>query len=182
MQSYIEKIAQKIVEVAKKENSRLLNISSFNNPEVGIYHMPELAFAYLCGQEIMLSATEIFVEEIPKWEREVNLGNGGPTDLVFSFEDGRKIAIEFKMRDTGDAYIGDVDKLSNIQDSNTVRLFCAVIDAFAKNTLSDGRVVKIEKDRRTNIIGIESFKTNQSWYKGEICAVVGIWQVRSVSC
>lgn len=181
MQLYIERISQKIVEVARKENSRLLNIASFNNPEVGIFQMPELAFAYLCGKEIMLSSKEIFGEDIPKWERELNLGNGGPTDLLFTFKDGGRIAIEFKMRDTGDAYIGDVDKLSNIQDSNVVKIFCAVIDVFVKDDLcSDGRIDKIEQDRRTEKLALESFKTNQSWYQREVCGVLGIWKVNPV--
>jgi len=178
MKKYIDDIIKKIVEVAKKENKELMQIADNNlNSELGIFHMPELAFAYECGKQIMQNSNNIFGENIPKWCREVDLGNGGPSDLVFQFNDESKIVIEFKMRDTGDAYISDVDKLSKLQDRKIVKLFCAVIDTMKKDLLFDGRVKKINSDPRTETFYLDSFNTNQTWYKSEVHALIGIWKI-----
>ncbi len=179
MERYIQNITDKIVQVAKEENRKLLSIASNKlNSELGIFQMPELAFAYECGKQIMQNANEIFEENIPEWCRELDLGNGGPTDLVFILDDGQKIAIEFKMRNTGDAYIGDLNKLSNINDGEVIKLFCAIVDTMEKDLPYDGRVSKINEDKRTEKLYINSLKTNQTWYKSDVYALIGIWKVR----
>ena len=180
MEPYLQGIVEQILAVVKKENSELLNFAENEiNSELGIFHMPELAFAYQCGKQVMLHAEKIFGENIPKWGREIGLGNGGLTDLVFIFNDGKKIAIEFKMRTTGEAYIRDIDKLSKIKDVNITRILVAVIDAFAKEPLSDGRVMEIDNDDRSVKLGpIKVLETKQSWYKREVSAVVGIWKIK----
>ena len=178
MERYIQNITDKIVQVTKEENRELLSVASNKlNSELGIFQMPELAFAYECGKQIMQNANEIFEENIPKWSRELDLGNGGPTDLVFIFDDGRKIAIEFKMRNTGDAYIEDLNKLSGISDSKVIKIFCAIVDIMEKDLPYDGRVSKIDNDIRTEKLYINSIKTNQSWYKTDVYALIGIWKV-----
>ena len=178
MEKYIDNIRRKIVEVAKKENNELIKIADSNlNSELGIFHMPELAFAYECGKKIMQDSDNIFGDNTPKWCRELKLDNRGPSDLVFQFKDESKIVIEFKMRDTVDAYISDVDKLSKLQDRKIVKLFCAVIDTMKKDLPFDGRVKKINDDKRTETLYLDSFKTNQTWYKSEIHALVGIWKI-----
>ena len=51
MEKYIENIASKIIEVVEKENQQLMTIAkSGANSKIGIFHMPELAFAYECGK------------------------------------------------------------------------------------------------------------------------------------
>ena len=178
MEKYIDNIRRKIVEVAKKENNELIKIADSNlNSELGIFHMPELAFAYECGKKIMQDSDNIFGDNTPKWCRELKLDNRGPSDLVFQFKDESKIVIEFKMRDTVDAYISDVDKLSKLQDRKIVKLFCAVIDTMKKDLPFDGRVKKIDDDPRTETLSLDSFKTNQTWYKSEVHALVGIWKI-----
>lgn len=178
MERYIDSIINKIVEVAKNENQELMQIANNDlNSELGIFHMPELAFAYECGKQIMKKPNNIFEENIPQWCREFDLGNGGPSDLVFNFANGYKIVIEFKMRDTADAYLSDLTKLSKLQDEKTVKLFCAVIDTMKKDLPFDGRVTKINDDKRTKNLYLDSFKTNQTWYKSEVHALVGIWKV-----
>lgn len=187
MELYLSRIAQKIYNVAMEENNHLLRLSKNPlNPNLGLFHMPELAFAYQCGKEIMLNANEIFGENIPRWGREVKIDTGGPTDLVFTFNDGRKIAIEFKMRDTEDAYISDIDKLSNIKDHNVLRVFCIVVDVFAKDLLivnnklinvKDGRVLTIQNDSRTKKLLLKRFYTNQTWYKSDVNVLVGVWKI-----
>ncbi|RLA84606.1 MAG: hypothetical protein DRG78_00880 [Epsilonproteobacteria bacterium] len=179
MDKYIKNIIEKIIAVAKKENKQLLQIANNDlNTELGIFHMPELAFAYECGKQIMQNPNDIFGENIPQWSRELDLGNGGPSDLVFVFNNGYKIVIEFKMRDTADAYINDLDKLSELIDTKIIKLFCAVIDVFPKDLENDGRVKKINDDKRTANLELVSFKTNQTWYKSEVHALVGIWKVK----
>ncbi len=174
----LKKLAECICKVAEEENNELLEITENpSNATIGLFHMPELAFAYECGKHIMLNAKEIFGDNVPKWEREINLGNGGPTDLVFIFGDGQKIAIEFKMRDTIDSYKSDITKLSNIQDNNVIKLFCAVVDVFTKDLGKDGRVQGFEDDPNIKNLCLENFVTHQTWYKTEVSAVVGVWQL-----
>jgi len=182
-ETYIKRCIEKIEGVVIKENKLLSKIAESDttnnlNKDIGIFHMPELAFAYECGKNIMLDANNIFDGNIPKWHRELDLGNGGPSDLVFEFKDKSKIVIEFKMRDTIEAYISDLKKLSKLQDEKTVKLFCAVIDVFANTSEKDGRVVKINNDKRTKKPYIKLFETRQAWYKKEVKALVGIWEVK----
>jgi len=178
MKKYINEINKQILEVAEKENKQLMQIANSDlNSELGIFHMPELAFAYECGKQIMQNANNIFENNIPQWCREFDLGNGGPSDLVFNFNDGYKIVIEFKMRDTAEAYLRDLAKLSKLNDEKIIKLFCAVIDVFPKDLENDGRVKKIDTDLRTKKLVIKSFNTNQRWYKSEVHALIGIWKV-----
>jgi len=178
MEKYIDNIVRKIVEVAKKENNELMKIADNNlNSELGIFHMPELAFAYMCGKKIMQDSYNIFGDNIPKWSRELKLDNGGLSDLVFEFNDESKIVIEFKMRDTVDAYIRDVEKLSELQDKKIVKLFCAVIDTMKKDLPFDDRVKKINSNPKTKTLYCDSFKTNQTWYKSEVYALIGVWKI-----
>lgn len=180
MERYVQNITDKIVQVAKTENEKLMSISNNAiNSKLGIFHMPELAFAYECGKQIMQNANEIFEGNIPEWCRELVLDkSAGPTDLVFAFEDEQKIAIEFKMRDTEYAYTGDLDKLSNIKDNNVTRIFCAIVDTMEKDLPYDGRVLKIENDERTEKLYINSFKTNQTWYASSVYASIGVWKIK----
>jgi len=178
MTKYIQNITDKIVQVVKTENKMLMHISNQkSNSRIGIFNMPELGFAYECGKQIMQNANEIFEGNIPEWSRETQLENGGLTDLVFSFNDGTKIAIEFKMRDTSDAYISDIKKLSEIKNNQVTKIFCAIVDTMEKDLPYDGRVRNINEDERTKELYLESFKTNQSWYKSNVYALIGLWIV-----
>ena len=64
-----------------------------------------------------------------------------------------------------------------MQYGKIVKLFCAVIDTMKKDLPFDGRVKKINDDKRTETLYLDSFKTNQTWYKSEIHALVGIWKI-----
>lgn len=191
MEKYIDGIARKIVEVAEEENKQLMAIANNDaNSKIGIFHMPELAFAYECGKQIMQNSNEIFGNNIPKWYREYKLENEGLTDLVFVFDDGQTIAIEFKMRDTGDAYINDLDKLSKFKDHKVTRMFCAIIDTLEKDLPQDGRVDKINAFEENNfkvkkVLSYKTdefttFKTNQTWYTSNVSALVGIWVLETL--
>lgn len=69
------RIAEIIFETAISEDKELSVITN-----QGIFHMPELAFAYQCGKAILKEAHTIFDGLSVTWIREANLGNGGPTD------------------------------------------------------------------------------------------------------
>jgi hypothetical protein len=184
MERYIEGITKKIVEVAKNENKELMQISNNDlNSELGVFHMPELAFAYECGKQIMQNANNIFGENIPQWCRELNLGNGGPSDLVFIFNDGYKIVIEFKMINDKYAYRKDLEKLSEL-DGKVYKIFCALIDINKKeldnDNIIDGRVMDINQYitknlYKTKILKDNLFKTNHS--RTHMYCYVGIWQL-----
>ncbi len=170
----IDNLAKLITEVAKKENDVLSGI-----PDLGIFHMPELAFAYECGKAAMLNSAEIFGHNTPIWVREKDLGNGGPTDLLFEFNDGNKIAIEFKLRDNSDSYKKDVVKLSKLPDENTIKIFCALIDVFDKKLPDDGRQEEVEANsgHQIKVISKSSFPTKQNWYQTPTSCVVCLWLV-----
>ena len=180
MEKYIENIAKKIIEVAEEENKQLMAIAkSGANAKIGIFHMPELAFVYECGKQIMQNSNEIFGDNIPEWCRELGLGNGGLTDLVFAFNDGQKIAIEFKMINDKYEYRRDLDKLSKL-DKNTVKIFCALVDINKKeldgDNITDGRITYIEEGNKSySITPIRKklFETKNS--RANMFGYVGIW-------
>jgi len=178
-ETYLIKIAETIGKVAEQEDTEL---KEFNE---GIFHMPELAFAYKCGKQIMKNSDMIFGDIKPKWKREVDLGNGGPTDLVFEFDNDRKIAIEFKMRDTRHSYKRDLEKLAKLNDKNTVRIFCALIDVSNKDLPDDGRQKYVEEFDGMEVRSLNepkvSFEINQDRYPSLLVScVVGVWSVGSV--
>lgn len=148
--------------------------------------MPELAFAYDCGKAIMLKRRDIFGDVDVSWERELNLKNGGPTDLVFKLhKENRLIAIEFKLRDTKDAYLRDVNKLlalrsENVDGMEITRVFCALVDAFSDKCQSDARITSLDVHPCLRRIGdsIFSFSTKQKRFTGNaISCVVCLWEV-----
>lgn len=176
MLEVMQRIGQAIASVAMREDADLNSISG-----EGIFHMPELAFAYACGKAIMARSSEIFGEAIPKWRREANLGNGGPTDLVFEYADGTRIAIEFKLRSSGLAYQQDIAKLLRLDPTTHCTAFCALVDTFTTQLPDDGRIGSVESYDKARVVSLlepkPSFPSRQSWYTNDVCCVVGFWSV-----
>lgn len=170
----LSRIAEIICETSFSENLALKEIAS-----EGIFHMPELAFSYQCGKEIMREAKSIFGNLKVDWIREEDLGNGGPTDLVFKIENGEVLAIEFKLRDTAKAYEKDIIKLCKIKDPKTTKVFCALVDVFNTKLPDDGRQKYIESlpDYQVKSLGKKSFDTIQKTYKGQVSCVACVWSV-----
>lgn len=171
---HMTRIAEIIFETAISEDKELSLIAN-----QGIFHMPELAFAYQCGKAILKEAHAIFDGLSVTWIREGNLGNGGPTDLVFKLENGDTLAIEFKLRGTATAYKKDIIKLCKIKQPNTSKIFCALIDVFDSKLPDDGRQSYIESmaGYKVTSLLIKSFKTKQNWYQSKTSCVVGAWSV-----
>lgn len=170
----LEKIGEIICKVAEAENTLLLDIHN-----EGIFFMPELAFAYECGKHIMQKKEICFPQKSVKWLREYNLGNGGPTDLVFEIGLGEKLAIEFKKSNTDLSYAEDIKKLSDIDDSKCRKVFCALIDVFDHALPDDGRQRNIEELEQYNIITISkhTFRTKWTKYKSNLNCVVCVWSI-----
>lgn len=169
----VYRIAEIISNLAKSENDTLYKIAG-----KGIYHMPERAFVYECGKAIMANSSEIFGGNAVWWLPEIDLGNGGPSDLFFELESGYKIVIEFKLRNTMYEYEKDIIKLSKIEDRNTVRLFCALVDVFDSKLPDDGRQGYIENlsEYNVQVLSKTVFPTT-THSKSPISCVVCIWSV-----
>ncbi len=169
----VNEIAKIITKVAKAEDSLLLRVAN-----EGIFHMPELAFAYECGKQIMVNSEQVFGSNTAVWAREKNLGNGGPTDLVFELSNEYRVAIEFKLRDTSESYIKDTIKLSKLNES-TLKFFCALIDVFDTALPDDGRqkIIEQKSEYQVNEIQKTHFQTKQNWYSSPVSCVVCIWSV-----
>lgn len=174
----LSKIAEIICKTAVSENTILREIAN-----EGVFHMPELAFAYQCGKKIMQESNSIFDGSNVKWIREENLGNGGPTDLVFKLENGETLAIEFKLRDTTEAYEKDIIKLCKIKDPKTTKLFCALVDVFTSKLPDDGRQRHIESLPGYLVTPIKkiSFDTLLQIYKSQVSCVACVWSVENSS-
>ncbi|KFZ37103.1 hypothetical protein HR45_12785 [Shewanella mangrovi] len=173
----LERIAEIIYETAEQEDKELLEIAN-----EGIFHMPELAFVYQCGKSIKKDANRIFGHDDVKWIRELDLKNGGPTDLVFENRDDETLAIEFKMRATDTAYQNDIMKLCRIERPNTKKLFCALIDEFDEPKQKDLRQERVEliEGVKVTLIFRNKFKTIQHWYASQVSCVVCVWLVESI--
>jgi len=174
MEDTLKKIAETIGDVAVTEDAELRRIAY-----EGIFFMPELAFAYACGKAIMENKHEIFGDDIPCWQREVDLKNGGPTDLVFEYENKERIAIEFKLRDTHDAYIKDLNKLDKLDSKNTAKIFCALTDTFTSMLPNDERIQEVEKHFNGRLVSLLEkkpiFPTIEHWYQRDVTCIVCVW-------
>lgn len=160
-----------------KEEEDLKNIDK------GIFFAPELALAYLIGKSIFENRENIFNTSPDKvlWKREVNLKNGGPSDIIFEVLDNSGsvtyYVIEVKLRDTVHAYQRDINKLKAL-DGNHRKFFCALIDTFDKE--NDPRIKTLEEENSESVSRVDDFmifKTNQDWYVKDIYCVVGFWEV-----
>ena len=152
-----------ILSYARDENEYLEK-----NFQMGIFDMPELALAYLIGQE--------FIKDNPSltWQRESTIpGYSGIADLIID-----KTLIEFKLRDKGDKYKRDVIRMHELEsDMVDQKVFILLCDVFNEE---DSRFKAVEDTGFVSHIGsaIPSFPTEQSWYKSkQVYCKVGIWQV-----
>ncbi len=142
--------------------------------------MPELAYAYACGKAVMRDAERIFPGIRVAWHREIDIGLGGPSDLVFQMPNGCRIIVEFKMRDKVEKYLADVRKLTRSKEKQDARLFCVLLDPFT-NRLADSRIEQIKATADCDMIPLlkpfPHFPTKQDWYSGEISCLVAVWSV-----
>ncbi|WP_100629739.1 hypothetical protein [Algoriphagus formosus] len=138
-----------------------------NLNETGIFFVPELYFVFEVGKALYKKRKEIFGLESIKWVREKDLGNGGPSDLVFETESDQ-VVFEFKIANTYNSYLSDIKKLESLKKPNrrSYLYFVALIDSFRGK--SDPRVEEVHKGSGYRPIYDVSFPSNYSGYQSEI--------------
>lgn len=168
------RINQKSLYKTISEVVESLESELFQNYKKGIFFVPELHFAFEVGKAIFRDRIEIFGIEQIEWLRETNLGNGGPSDLVFKV--GEEWAVfEFKISDTWKAYEKDIkklQKLSEIEGFKGESYFVALVDAFPGK--SDGRMDYL-RNLDMPLLGQKSIEVNYSRYVQKVsCELVCI--------
>lgn len=177
------KIKNIIAAVAEREDRDLFPFKK------GIFFLPEHAFSYLVGKEIVRHSMEIFGCEVKSWKTECNDPGSGRSDLVLEFESRNSIVFEFKSRYlpyTKRGYIKDIQNLSDIDSSKYTRYFCALLDCIDDSMVcrNISEIENILPDTLNSIIepdnNFYSFKTldHSNLYKDkEIICVIGLWEI-----
>ncbi|MBS1600428.1 MAG: hypothetical protein JST75_19520 [Bacteroidetes bacterium] len=141
----------------------------------GIFFAPELYTAFCMGKDIYHNRFSIFGMLDVEWKREMNLGDGGPSDICFKAGD-TYLVIELKLRDTIFAYQADIEKLKRLP-ATYEKFFCVLIDKIkGKN---DGRLEHLKSDYKNEITHIEHhcFQTWNDWYSSEVCCHLNLYKV-----
>lgn len=143
--------------------------------KTGVFFSPELYVAFCIGKDIAKRRELIFGTTNIEWQREIDLGNGGPSDIIFKNNENYTV-IELKLRGTYDSYKADIEKLKRLKIPSK-KYFCVLLDSFTKN--NDVRLLKLEqeyKDRLTKI-GHYSFPTWNNWYQRQIYCNLNLYRI-----
>jgi len=160
-----------ILQVAEDENKYL-----FDHFRKGIFFMPELAFSYQCGKAVMEDKTSILGNSEYSWVREKEYKDYGFADLVFELEnDEPEIVIEFKMDDTWNSYLKDVEKLRSLA-GNYRRFFCSLKWVYSDQVETFMETLKNKLD--STLIGKKDLETIvKAGSRGDRCLLT-LWEVR----
>jgi hypothetical protein len=159
--------------VARSEDQDLLTLC-----DQGIFFMPELAYAFAVGRQVMACKTELFpAASSVTWQREIVLNATGPTDLVLTLEPVGKVLIEFKVSGKAPSYVSDVDKLLRT-GGDDLRIFCALIDYIGD---PDERPSILARERPSEVAlivePIPGFPTRHGGYAHPTTCLVASWLV-----
>lgn len=178
-----QKIFNEIKNFIEEEESFLKSISD-NKNDIGIYYMPELAFAYEVGKRIFSKRKEIFSEFIVVWKRETSYNSQGPSDLSFECYSGNVLictfVIEFKLVAKLDDYKADIIKLNNLDDK-FVKLACVLIDTISDNDIRLMFYKNPDSNFHIKIIDEYQFITKSYLYKNPINANLILVQTGNLS-
>jgi len=135
----------------------------------GIFFAPELYIGFRISKSIYNNRATIFpkYKEV-EWQRELDLHNGGPSDIVFNLGN-EQLIIELKMRNTYDSYEKDITKLMRLQNNGGIKqhkYFCALVDAFKDK--EDGRLQKLITEQNLKDNRHISFETKKYSYQSDI--------------
>lgn len=168
----LEELSEIIIRVARREEMALRGLSR------GILFMPELAFVHAVGRALKSNAVKVFGTPKVQWLTEKELGDAGRTDLVFKAQE-RSMAIEFKMGGRDYSYVRDIEKLAALDPQEYTRLFCALVDAWARKPVhSDARIKAVDEHQNVaRLAPLDLFTTHCPRYKDQICCVVGLWRI-----
>lgn len=141
----------------------------------GIYFSPELYVAFCLGKDIAKNRQLIFGNTNIEWQREIDLGNGGPTDIIFKSNEHYTV-IELKLRGTYESYKADIEKLKRLKIQSD-KYFCVLLDSFTKE--NDNRLLKLEEEYHQVLtkIGHTSFPTWNNWYRQQVYCNLNLYKV-----
>jgi hypothetical protein len=143
--------------------------------ETGIFFAPELYTAFCIGRDIYHDRLNIFGTQDIQWLREINLGNGGPSDISFKVGNTH-IVVELKLRDTGIAYQADIEKLKRLPATDE-KFFCVLVDTIENKY--DGRLDNLKSQYENEIfnVGHHSFPTWNNWYSSKVHCHLNLYKV-----
>lgn len=165
-----------ILDFAKSENDFLRE-----NFQKGIFHMPELGFAYEAGKRIAVWMNQHYGSSEYIWVREKTLSKEGPTDLVF--ETTRlgqpNYAIEFKLDNTYHSYTSDIRKLNRLSIPGWQKYFCSLKWVMNGNQ-ADGflETLKREFDTVADLVCSDHFSTVVGTSTQEQLCLFTFWKVQ----
>lgn len=118
--------------------------------EKGIFFAPELYTAFCIGRDIYKDRLNIFGTHDIEWLREFNLGNGGPSDIVFK-NTNYHVVLELKLRNTGYSYQADIEKLKKLPVTDE-KFICVLIDKIPDKY--DGRLDYLKSIYENEIVNV----------------------------
>jgi hypothetical protein len=144
----------------------------------GIFFAPELHIAFECGQKIFNDRDKIWRDCQYDWKRETKYENYGLADLVFEPRDkaNKEYVIEFKVLQTLDQYLRDIEKLKKLPTEKYERFFCAIL-GFFKN--QEGQHIN-ELKKYDGLELISASNAQQTWqmnYKENLFYSTTIWKL-----
>lgn len=175
MKTNQEKLFTCILDTVLRIENDLKSVNS-----TGIFFAPELYLAFEVGKELYKKRIHIFGDNDIEWVRELNLGNGGPSDLILQSENDTYV-FEFKIADKWNSYERDIAKLKALKNSGNksfYKFFVALVDHFPGK--KDGRLDFLENSGLT-CLGSNSFPTKFSSYKSDINCFLGLYQIDSIA-
>ena len=150
-----------------------IELKQINN--TGVYFAPELYITFCIGKDILQNQQSVFNTTNVEWLREINLGNGGPTDIIFKIGDKYTI-IELKIGDNIHSYKRDVEKLKRLS-INAEKFFCVLLDSFTDT--NDNRLIELESQYGNIISKIAhyQFPTWNKFYKKQIFCNINLYLI-----
>ncbi|MDI1324854.1 MAG: hypothetical protein PSV36_19075 [Algoriphagus sp.] len=143
----------------------------------GIFFVPELYLAFQIGKTFFTNQKSIFGTEELKWVREKNLGNGGPSDLIFETPN-ETVVFEFKISSTWNSYAADIRKLQRLETRDSMefhKYFVALIDTFRGK--EDPRLSNLKQELGVEPIASVTIPVNYSRYKSEMDCLLALFKI-----
>lgn len=169
------KICSSIADTVSRIDEELKTIDN-----KGIFFAPELHIAFECGKTITSSGQNIWGQKNYKWRRETKFENYGLADLFFSTDNGDKgVIIEFKILQTIDAYISDIEKLKKLDRERFEKYFCAILGFFENQ--QNEHIDKLNEKYGEEIELLNKTTPRETWsinYKGKIFYSTVLWKVK----
>ncbi|MDX2190326.1 MAG: hypothetical protein SFY32_10710 [Bacteroidota bacterium] len=146
-----------------------------NANNTGIFFAPELYVAFHLGLDITNNKSYIFNDYTTlEWCRETNLGNGGPSDILYKIDSKYNTVIELKIRQDYYSYEADIEKLLKLP-SNMNRYFCVLVDSFSNQ--NDARITKLFEKYEMEKIGSFDFETWNERYVKQVYCIINLFKV-----